>query len=1325
MDKTVRFKIELETNGQNVLHNVSVSTGELRNALVEVGKEARQSMDRLSEMAQLGVMFDSLTNVVSRLGSVIHGVANDWNSFDKGMRAANTMAGKNEEDFEKLKGKVAELGNTIPKTKEELANGLYQVISNGVPEDNWISFLEQSAKASVGGIADLGQTVTVTSTIIKNYGLEWDKAGEIQDKIQMTAQNGVTSFEELAAALPRVSGNAATLGVSIDELMATFATLTGVSGSTAEVSTQLAAIFTALVKPSSEATAMAQQMGIQFDAAAIKAAGGMRNFLAQLSSDVQQYAAANGMLEEEIYGKLFGSAEALRATGKLMGSSAEKFSENVDAMAGSAGTGAFAFETMAGSGEAVNQMFQNQISTMMDWAGSLLSSIQPYVTFLSQTGLAITGISALASGIMKATAAIRAFAVAQRTGAAATALAAIHERVAATAKNILTAATGAATVGTTALTVATIALYAAMTMGLSVIITGIAALFSDMGDEAEEAAEEVDILKESTDAFSNASANAKAELEIEIRKLKELITSGEDATKTVEALNQKYGEAFGIHKTAAEWYDILVAKSKAYCMQLAYEAQAKVLANQIAAKELERDNLQRNYQWMGMQYWDRNGNIHYNWEQNGGKEAYDQLGDQLSQCDSELSTLQQSFDQTCDKMVEAQKAFKDAGDGANGASKALQWQTMSYTQLGTAIDEQKKKVGQFSDANDAEAKKEVALLKQMEARYDKLGNELGLSGGKTNKTNKTNKSGNKNPYSGEKLIDDPHSYVELGNNIKYYEKQLEKLKPEQTDEIARIGGLIQKLKDAQAALKVLYDAAGRPTELNTLDDIDRELAYQKTLRQRATEEEIGGINATIQALEDKRQALEDAGHVEIPLDEITTYQEISRELEYYQRQLQQTEGEERQMIAARIKALQNLQQTMEEVDHVSLGVSEIKTMQELDEEISYHEGRLKRAQSAEREEIAKTIRQLKALRSEWERQADLLEKPGEIGTLQNIEKLEEAITWYQTQMRRAGSDEVASIQRTISALEAKRDSLMRLGDITKLQTELSDLQGLGKKELKIELELIGLEGVKGKIRDLQKMLDDTKNPLGAEARKDVEALIAQWRAYEGQLKRGSVKLADTWDALKGVGSGVKGITDALTEEGNAWDKVSGIIDGVLQLYESFSAIIQIVKLLTAATTAHAVAKDVEAASETAEAGTNAAAGTEAIAMSAAQTAAAGIEAGAWGAVAAAKTFAAHAYIPFAGTPIAAGFVATQQAIIAAAAIPKFADGGLAYGPTLGLFGEYAGASNNPEVVAPLSKLKGMLADVGGLGGGRVVFKIEGRTLVGILKKETTHQARTK
>lgn len=43
---------------------------------------------------------------------------------------------------------------------------------------------------------------------------------------------------------------------------------------------------------------------------------------------------------------------------------------------------------------------------------------------------------------------------------------------------------------------------------------------------------------------------------------------------------------------------------------------------------------------------------------------------------------------------------------------------------------------------------------------------------------------------------------------------------------------------------------------------------------------------------------------------------------------------------------------------------------------------------------------------------------------------------------------------------------------------------------------------------------------------------------------------------------------------------------------------------------------------------------------------------------------------------------------------SFAEGGLIYQPTLAYMGEYAGARSNPEVVAPLNKLKSMIGDKG-------------------------------
>jgi len=66
---------------------------------------------------------------------------------------------------------------------------------------------------------------------------------------------------------------------------------------------------------------------------------------------------------------------------------------------------------------------------------------------------------------------------------------------------------------------------------------------------------------------------------------------------------------------------------------------------------------------------------------------------------------------------------------------------------------------------------------------------------------------------------------------------------------------------------------------------------------------------------------------------------------------------------------------------------------------------------------------------------------------------------------------------------------------------------------------------------------------------------------------------------------------------------------------------------------------------------------------------------------------------------------------------KMAKGGLLYQPTTILAGEYAGARNNPEVIAPLSKLQSLLG-LETSNGGDVVFKIQGDTLVGVLDNHT-------
>ena len=62
--------------------------------------------------------------------------------------------------------------------------------------------------------------------------------------------------------------------------------------------------------------------------------------------------------------------------------------------------------------------------------------------------------------------------------------------------------------------------------------------------------------------------------------------------------------------------------------------------------------------------------------------------------------------------------------------------------------------------------------------------------------------------------------------------------------------------------------------------------------------------------------------------------------------------------------------------------------------------------------------------------------------------------------------------------------------------------------------------------------------------------------------------------------------------------------------------------------------------------------------------------------------------------IAAG-TALKNSISKKNPVSKFANGGIVSGPTMGLMGEYPGAKSNPEVIAPLDKLKSMIGGSGG------------------------------
>lgn len=336
------------------------SIGGVNRLLDRVNSRSRILSRNLKRMSVAGLAFGVLS-----VGSV---------NFAHSMAKANTMAHVGSKELNGYANSIRDISEVVPLAKTQLSEGLFATVSAGVPKDNWITFLKNSSRAAYEGTAELGTVVDTTASIIKSYGAEWNTAIGVQDRLQKTIELGqIPTLESLASALPRVTALSSKLNISQEELFGTFATESGVMGKPAEVATQLNAVLSALLKPGSEATKMANKLGIAFDAKSITRSGGLKNYIDELMPKIQQYSKVSGKTQESIIGQLFGSQEAIKMVIGLGGELSKKWGINTNKIANSTGAVKSAFKIMASTTKSQTILMKNSFSNALDGIVNVLA----------------------------------------------------------------------------------------------------------------------------------------------------------------------------------------------------------------------------------------------------------------------------------------------------------------------------------------------------------------------------------------------------------------------------------------------------------------------------------------------------------------------------------------------------------------------------------------------------------------------------------------------------------------------------------------------------------------------------------------------------------------------------------------------------------------------------------------------------------------------------------------------------------------------------------------------------------------------------------------
>ena len=260
-------------------------------------------------------------------------------------------------NIDELSPKLETLSNELSgqASKLDLLTASYDLASAGFAETSEITNILKAAQlGATGGFSDLQTVTDATTSVLNAYGLEADKAAKIVDGFAQTQADGKIVVDQYAQQIGRIAPIAAGAGVSIEELNAAISTITAQGVPVESTFAGLRQVIASIQKPTGEASKLAEKLGIDFSAAALKSKG----LPAVLQEIVEKGGATDGNLQ-----KLFGSVEALTAIQPLLTNELENFNEALENQSNAQGRAArdafIAGNTIQGQIKRIQSAFTN------------------------------------------------------------------------------------------------------------------------------------------------------------------------------------------------------------------------------------------------------------------------------------------------------------------------------------------------------------------------------------------------------------------------------------------------------------------------------------------------------------------------------------------------------------------------------------------------------------------------------------------------------------------------------------------------------------------------------------------------------------------------------------------------------------------------------------------------------------------------------------------------------------------------------------------------------------------------------------------------------
>ncbi|GAO08686.1 phage tail tape measure protein [Streptomyces lydicamycinicus] len=301
----------------------------------------------------------------------------------------------NSTNVSRFTDQIVELSTQLPQSADQLAEGLYQVVSTGFDGADAMTILRVAARGAAAGLTTTETSARALLGVMKAYGMDASQASDVMDTMFQTVNYGVVSFEELAQQLGDVVPMAAAADIKFEDISAALAAVTLSGIPAAESVTALNMLITRMMKPTQDLTAMIKGFGYESAAAALKQDG--------LYVVMQKIRTATGGSAEKLV-PLLTDIRAVRAAlalsaadGKNYAATYQGISQEVERAGATQKAYAIQMDTTAGQWS----QFQNQAQALgIDMARVLLPALQGVGEYLNVLAGAINDLPGPVKSLM-------------------------------------------------------------------------------------------------------------------------------------------------------------------------------------------------------------------------------------------------------------------------------------------------------------------------------------------------------------------------------------------------------------------------------------------------------------------------------------------------------------------------------------------------------------------------------------------------------------------------------------------------------------------------------------------------------------------------------------------------------------------------------------------------------------------------------------------------------------------------------------------------------------------------------------------------------------